>query len=88
MSSVEVFGTLTREVVIGSTVEVQWDDGGRGRYLIGAETDLAQNVLGVDAPLARAICGASAGEVRTYRAGRCFRSVTVLQVEGSLDVAG
>lgn len=83
MSSVETLTSKPGKVAVGSTVEVEWDDGQRGVYEIGSESDLAQNVIAPDAPLARAIRGASEGDVRTYLAGRSRRTVTVIRVDGA-----
>jgi transcription elongation GreA/GreB family factor len=87
MSSAEALRNSSDKVAVGSTVEIEWDDGERGVYAIGEESNLARNVIAADAPLARAIYGANAGDVRTYLGGRGLRTVRVLRVGGSTGVA-
>lgn len=74
-------------IQVGTIVEVEWDDGKRGVYRIGfeGESNLADCVIAVDAPLPRALCGASEGDSRTYRAGHVERTVRVIRVRGEDD---
>jgi len=69
-------------VGVGRTVEIEWADRGRSIYLIGAEgsSDLANDVIAADAPLAHAVIGATAGDVRTYRVGGSSWTVTVINI--------
>jgi transcription elongation GreA/GreB family factor len=73
---------VAAKVKVGSIVEVEWDDGVRGVYRIGAEGESAPNkkIIGADAPVAVAICGASKGDIRGYMVRGGWRSVTVVSV--------
>lgn len=73
-------------VEIGSTVEVEWEDGARATYSIDEESRLSQSVISADAPLARAIVGARSGETRTFSAGRNVRTARVLAITRDADV--
>ncbi len=81
--------TSCLRVGIGTTVELEWAGGNRSVYSIGAEgvSDLANHVIAADAPLARAIIGATAGDARTYHAGRSDWIVTVVRVGGPAGAA-
>jgi transcription elongation GreA/GreB family factor len=70
----------TTTVRVRSIVEVEW--GVRGVYRIGleGESDPDRKIIGVDAPVAAAICGASEGDVRRYMVRGDWRSVTVLNI--------
>jgi len=83
-TSSRTMGEACLTVGIGRTVEIEWGGGGRDVYSIGAEgnSDPANHVIAADAPLARAIIGAKAGEARTYRAGHRVWMVRVLRVGG------
>jgi transcription elongation GreA/GreB family factor len=74
-------------IAVGAVVEVAWEDGEHAIYLIAAESCPEKNVIATDAPLARAIYGATTGESRTFCAGRRLRTVRIVRIEGAHDVA-
>jgi transcription elongation GreA/GreB family factor len=90
LNAEEETAARTTTVRLRSIVEIEWDDGVRGVYRIGAESESDPNskVIGADAPVAAAITGACEGDIRRYMVRGGWRSVTVLSIhseEGETD---
>jgi len=63
----------------GVHVDVVYEDGQVVRAVIGRErsSNARLGIVGIDAPLGRAICGAREGERRSFMAGRLERVVHI-----------
>lgn len=85
ISKTEIIGDSAggEKVKIGSTVEIEFEDGRKMRVKIGdyTESDPAKGIISYKSPLGNALLGAAAGEEREYRIDGNVKKVFVLSIK-------